>query len=168
LNEAIAICRSKGASGPIDYASGGILLPDQPPAGSFIVAEKRGGSRWTVTQNRLDELAKSEQQENVRKKAQEAEDRRKGEEAEAREKRKQAALADCGARPSLSGGQPSSETYPVAVGDEIRRGNFFCVKTVEYLSPAVNQFGGKAARARFTGYRSSDFQLVVEVRDFAY
>jgi hypothetical protein len=45
------------------------------------------------------------------------------------------------------------------------------VKTVEYLSPAVNPFGGKAARARFTGYRYNifnDFRLVVEVRDFAY
>lgn len=97
-----------------------------------------------------------------------AEERKKAEEAEALVKRKEVATKDCGARPVLSGGPWFSSTYSVAAMDETQRGNFFCIKTVEYVSAAPNPFGGNAARARFTGYRKGDFQSVVEVRDFAY
>lgn len=110
------------------------------------------------------EIAREKRENEMR----EAEARKKAEEAEALTKRKQVAINDCGARPVLSGGPWFSSTYSVAAMDETQRGNFFCVKTVEYVSAAPNPFGGNAARARFTGYRKDDFQPVTEVRDFAY
>jgi hypothetical protein len=45
---------------------------------------------------------------------------------------------------------------------------FVCVKTVEYISPAPNPFGGNAARARFIGYDNNNYNNLVEVRDFPY
>jgi hypothetical protein len=121
--------------------------------------------RWERIDNvAARELAREKRESDMR----EAEARKKAEEAEALAKRRQVAVKDCGARPILSGGPWFSSTYSVAAMDEARRGNFFCVKTVEHISAAPNPFGGNAARARFTGYRNSDFQPVVEIRDFAY
>ena len=56
----------------------------------------------------------------------------------------------------------------MAVVDETKGGDFFCVTTVEYISAAPNPFGGKAARARFTGYEKRTFESISQVRDFAY
>jgi hypothetical protein len=100
------------------------------------------------------------------------------------EKQKSAALADCGAEPSISGGPWFSSTYKVAARDAARHG-FLCVKTIEYVSAAPNPFGGNAARARFVGYQAryqqkrgafglpvgqeiSTYELTSEVRDFPY
>lgn len=87
------------------------------------------------------------------------------------ESKKSAAITDCGSAPSVSGGPWSSwftSAYSVGALDEARRGDFFCVKSIEYISPAPNPFGGSAARAQFTGYSASNFEQIVQVRDFIY
>lgn len=89
-------------------------------------------------------------------------------ESDATERRKQVAVANCKGGPKISGGPWFSSTYSVAVVDETKGGDFFCVTTVEYISAAPNPFGGKAARARFTGYEKRTFESISQVRDFAY
>jgi hypothetical protein len=92
--------------------------------------------------------------------------------AEENEKRKQAALADCGTAPTISGGPWFSSTYKTAATDMGRRpppdGRFVCVKSIEYIGAAVNPFGGNAARAKFTGYDAFSFQPLSMVMDFPY
>ena len=91
--------------------------------------------------------------------------------SEMNEKRRQIAVTDCGSGPKFSGGPWFSSTYGVAANDEVQRAKeagYFCIKDVEYLSAAPNPFGGKAARAKFTGYKKDRFELLVQVRDFAY
>lgn len=88
--------------------------------------------------------------------------------AQAQEARKNAALADCGAAPTLSGGPWFSSTYKTAATDASRNGRFLCVKTVEYIGAAVNPFGGNAARAKFTGYDALSLQPLSLVMDFPY
>lgn len=89
-------------------------------------------------------------------------------EAEAKEKRRVAALADCGASPSISGGPWFSSTYKTAATDAARNQRFLCMKTVEYIGAAVNPFGGNAARAKFAGYDAFNYQPLTVVMDFPY
>jgi hypothetical protein len=81
-----------------------------------------------------------------------------------------AARADCGTSPALSGGPWFSSTYNVGALDEAKRalGPFLCIKSVEYVSAAPNPFGGKAARAKFTGYDAIQIKPLTDVRDFPY
>jgi hypothetical protein len=94
--------------------------------------------------------------------------------AEAAGQRKQAALVDCGSSPAISGGPWFSSTYKTGVQHEVEeatRGmfpSFFCVKSVEYLGPAPNPFGGNAARARFTGHDLRDLSTITTERQFPY
>jgi hypothetical protein len=97
------------------------------------------------------------------------------------------ALSTCEPSLQMSGGPSSSSTYPVAVNDMVRSlirsddGNtnplfgrtppaegFLCIHHVEYISPAVNQPGGNAARARFNGFSNISYEAISEVRDFPY
>jgi hypothetical protein len=92
------------------------------------------------------------------------------------ERRKLAALADCGTSPKLSDGPWFSSTYKVAAQDAARKAvsggdfgpSFLCVKSVEYISPAPNPYGGNAARIKVTGYDPIKFELKAEVGDIAY
>jgi hypothetical protein len=93
------------------------------------------------------------------------------EEARQKEKSKQSALADCGANPVIIGGPWFSSTYKIGAEDEVRRRvgeEFLCVKSVEYVSPAVNPAGGQAARATFTGYDNRSYSLTKFNIDFPY
>lgn len=97
------------------------------------------------------------------------------------------ALAECKNGPKLSGGPWFSSTYSIAAQDTIRsllrsdegeqmplfgqmapQRGFLCVASVEYISAAVNQFGGNAARARFVGFDNIKYEPLSEVRDFPY
>jgi hypothetical protein len=88
--------------------------------------------------------------------------------------RRQAALADCGSSPSISGGPWFSSTYKLAVEGAVTDTihgmfpSFVCVKSVEYVGPAPNPFGGNAARAKFTGYDRNNFTLITKIREFPY
>jgi len=136
---------------------------------AWMSADER---QWHFTQDFVAQaIAKEDQgieQAAELKRREEAQQRAQIAQAEAKEKQKQAALADCGPSPQVTGGPWFSSTYSIAALDAARHGNYLCTKTIEYISAAPNPFGGKAARARFTGYRAFDFQLVNEVRDFAY
>ena len=117
---------------------------------------------WTIEK---DTVLAEIQREDARMAREQAEQDRLKSEALARkvavdagEQRERAALADCGSSPSISGGPWFSSTYKTGVQHEIEEAmhgmfpSFFCVKSVEYLGPAPNPFGGNAARARFTGH----------------
>jgi hypothetical protein len=87
------------------------------------------------------------------------------------EKKKQAALADCGTAPQISGGPWFSSTYSIAAGEAVRNyypSQFLCVKTIKYRSDAPNPFGGKAARAEFIGYSAQTYEPVNYILDFPY
>lgn len=163
-------CSGTLAGKRITRISGDVFAPNSGVMYGQIATFRRSGptGSWEPYMNEIPGLIQQEQRQAELKRQQEIEEAKKKADAEANEKRKQAALAGCAGGPNLSGGPWFSSTYSVAARDETRRGNFFCVKTVEYISAAPNPFGGNAARARFTGYRNSDFQPVVEVRDFAY
>ena len=108
--------------------------------------------------------------------AQRAQEEQKNLAAQELERKKAAALADCGAKPSIVGGPWFSSTYKVAVMDQARlrsssdmfAGSFLCIKSIEYIGPAVNPMGGNAARAKFFGYDRSEFNARSEVQDFPY
>jgi len=142
-----------------------------PNTGRYVAAGtwNKNESRWTTIVNNVSVLIDEENKLIAVKR--EAEEKKRVE-AELSEQQKKSALAYCGAEPAISGGPWFSSTYKVAARDEAKRG-FFCVKTIEYVSDAPNPFGGKAARARFRGYRhtyskTQPYNLVDEVRDFAY
>lgn len=109
-------------------------------------------------------------QQEAQAQAQKAEAEAQKAEADAMEKKKQAALADCGPTPKISGGPWFSSTYSIAAVDTARnyKNAFLCVKTVQYISAAPNPFGGKAARAEFIGYSAQDYGPVSYVADFPY
>lgn len=127
---------------------------------------------WTITRDIVrDQIQREEQRlanERAQQQRKEQEERERRAQAEAREKRKQAALADCGSVPKISGGPWFSSTYEIAARDEARRSGFLCVKLIKYLSAAPTRLAERR-RARFTGYRNNnDYSAAAEVRDFAY
>jgi hypothetical protein len=127
-----------------------------------------GDGQWHITQNIVAQLTNQENQRIAAQRQQEEAARQAQLVAEANQKIRQAALADCGPQPTISGGPWFSSTYKIAASDASRNGRFLCTKTIEYIGAAVNPFGGNAARARFTGYDAITFQPLVEVRDFPY
>lgn len=127
-----------------------------------------GDAQWRITQNFVSQLVNQENQK-IEAQRQQAEAAKQAEqEAQAKERIRQAALADCGPQPSISGGPWFSSTYKTAAADAARNERFLCVKIIEYVGPAVNPFGGNAARAKFTGYAASTFQPLSAVMDFPY
>jgi hypothetical protein len=126
---------------------------------------------WHIDFSRIPHFRQRETDAAAEQLRREAAERNKAEEAKLLNERTQAALADCGPKPAISG-RPSfswlSSTYDIAARDAARAGIFFCVKTIQYLSAAPNPFGGNAARARFIGYSKEEVVPYSEVRDFAY
>lgn len=162
LQEGLSVCPTVKAGQIVIFGGGRQLLV------AWTMVQPR---QWTIVRNNVVAEIQREDARIVREKAeQERLEReaqaRKGE-AEAKEQRRLAALADCGSSPKISGGPWFSSTYSVGAGDAARRSGLLCVKTIEYISDAPNPFGGKAARARFTGY-SRGFQLTSVVQDFPY
>src|SRR4029077_5696600 len=127
-----------------------------------------GDAQWRITENMVAQLINQENQKIAAQRQQEEAAKQAQLEAQAKEKIRQAALADCGPQPTISGGPWFSSTYKTAALDASRNGRFLCTKTIEYVSAAVNPFGGNAARARFSGYDANNLQPIVEVRDFPY
>jgi hypothetical protein len=121
--------------------------------------------RWTLVHNAAgDALAKERREQEE----QQAEARIKAEEVAAFEKRKQAALADCGSNwPTLISGPWFSSTYKTAAIDGAKRSNYLCVKSIEYLGPAPNPFGGNAAKARVIFYTNNAIRET-QVIEFFY
>ena len=128
----------------------------------------RPDGQWRIRRNEVSNLAAIEKQKIAIQEQQAAAAKRAQLAAEEKERRKQAALADCGTTPTISGGPWFSSTYKVAAGDATRNPQFLCVKSVEYISAAPNPYGGNAARAKFSGYEPFDYQPVVKLFDFAY
>jgi hypothetical protein len=161
-------CRAAIAADRLGKFSAFIVAENSPIYFAAVTAQKyRTGASWTIIKNNVPDLVRQEERDAEQRRRLAAEEEGRKLEAEARAKRKESAQADCGTSPKISGGPWFSSTYSVAANDEARRG-FFCVKLVEYVSAAPNPFGGKAARARFIGYNTGDFQPTVQVRDFAY
>jgi hypothetical protein len=178
LQDGLSICKKKVNAVPVAvvalwYRGGGVFT-------AWMSAADR---RWVIYHDVVQEKVNQEAQEAAERLVREAEGRAlQAAEEKARQERataaakvasekakvRQAALADCGASPKLSGGPWLSSTYSVAAKDLARSERYLCIKSVEYISAAPNPFGGNAARARITGYRSYDFQPVVEVQDFPY
>jgi hypothetical protein len=127
----------------------------------------RGDNQWRITNN-VNTLISQEQQRIAAQKQREEEAKQAQLAADTKERVKQAALADCGPAPNISGGPWFSSTYKTAATDAARNSQSLCVKTVEYIGAAVNPFGGNAARAKFTGYDSINYQALSVVRDFPY
>lgn len=145
--------------------------------GNIIDADwDRATNDFRITSNRVrlvlneyDDLQRKQTEEEA---AKAVEAKKKIDEAEQREKRKSAAYADCGTAPAITGGPWFSFTYKVGATDEAQRlvhsGQLFCIKTVEYMSPAVNPMGGNAARAIFAGYNGQTFDPLRVIADFPY
>ena len=128
----------------------------------------RTDGQWRIGQNMFAQLTSQENQRIANQHQQEEAEKQAQLAAQAKEKIKQTALADCGPQPAVSGGPWFSSTYKVAAADAARADGLLCTKTVEYIGPAVNPFGGNAARAKFSGYDAINFQPVMVVRDFPY
>lgn len=178
LQDGLGICKGKGISPGL--AAVAVRYSGKTVLTAWISAADR---RWVVSHDNVQKMIAQEAQDETERrereaagKARQAAEKKLHEErvaavakvAAEKAKVRQAALADCGASPRLSGGPWFSSTYSVAAKDQARSERYLCIKSVEYISAAPNPFGGKAARARITGYTSYDFQPVVEVIDFAY
>jgi hypothetical protein len=138
-------------------------------SGSWHLAQRE----WDIIDNSVSyvierQAAQAAAAKAKREKEEEAAQKQKAE-TQAREQFRRAALAECGSEPNFIGGPGSSDTYKVGALDKARAisGTFLCIKTIEYIGPAVNPFGGKAARAKFMGF-DHQFNTVVEVFDFFY
>ena len=121
-------------------------------------------------------IAQEEARREAEKRAQETRLAAEAKAAAEKDERKQKATQDCAGGIAVSGGPWLSSTYKIAALDEAHRllrgghmpwAEYFCLKTIEYISPAPNPFGGNAARARFIGY-DLDYRPKVQVRDFIY
>jgi hypothetical protein len=147
------------------------IFVDSPKGSQVLVISRQNMDPIRVSLDRRNDVARDEKLQADREVANAnraaADAARKAAALEDLEKQRKAATSDCGTDIKLSGGPWFSSTYAIAAKDEAKRG-FFCVKSIEYVSEAVNPFGGKAARARFIGYSQQDFSSVTEVRDFPY
>lgn len=135
----------------------------------------RATGQWNITSN-VRSLLQQEQREAQAREAAQAAQVQAQQQAQKREAERQRLLAakeaaekDCGATPSVSGGPWFSSTYKTGALDAVRQlGQFICVKTIEYVGPAVNPFGGNAARAKFIGYDNTNYKPYFELSDFPY
>jgi hypothetical protein len=87
---------------------------------------------------------------------------------EERRRRIADATKDCGPSPNVTGGPLFSPTYKIGATDAASRSGLLCVKEIQYVGPAVNPFGGNAARAKFIGYDQQTGNSVSVIRDFPY
>jgi hypothetical protein len=69
---------------------------------------------------------------------------------------RKSALADCGQSPKVSRGPWLSSTYSIGAlknaTELVQAGEYICSKSITYIGPDVNPFGGSAAKANFAGY----------------
>ena len=132
----------------------------------------RATNQFSISYNEVEKVlskynAYVAEQQAIKQKAKAIDEQRKREQ-QALEIKTQAALSDCGQSPTLSGGPWFSSTYKVGAIDEAKRVGMLCVKSIEYVGPAVNPMGGNAARAKFFGYDRQTASPIVFQRDFPY
>lgn len=134
---------------------------DLSPAAALVAAVKKWSAfddaeevKQRVEAERRQALARAQEEarkQEIERQKQEME--RQKQAALELDRRKQAALSDCGAAPALSGSPWFDPTYKIAALETARtHTGFFCVKTVEYIGPAPNPFGGKGAQIKLIGY----------------
>jgi hypothetical protein len=167
LNQAAGIGVAKCPANPIVEVF--IDKPGMPMVAAWM---NRADGQWHIVRNGIAQAVQQEDANDRAAAARAEQERQAAADAAAAVQRKQAAIADCGAEPTFSGGPWFSSTYKTAAIDMGRRpppdGRFLCVKTIEYIGAAVNPFGGNAARAKFTGYDAFAFQPLSMVMDFPY